>query len=226
MPVRAILFDLDGTLIDQFQAIHSAFSQVIKEMGFPSPSFDEVKKAVGGASEMTMAKLIGSPHAKEAVRKLRPIFEKEMFNGLIALPGAFEVLKYCRDNKIKTAVLTNKHGPHARSACDHLGFSPYLEFTLGANDTEWKKPDRNLTQLALKRIGEDRNNSIYVGDSPYDYKTAENAGMRCLLVSTGTHSEKDLLNECTSTVAPSMPILLEKHIKPLIEKPFSDLSKS
>ena len=56
MPVRAILFDLDGTLIDQFQAIHRAFSQVIKQMGFPSPSFDEVKKAVGGAAEMTMAK--------------------------------------------------------------------------------------------------------------------------------------------------------------------------
>ena len=189
MPVRAILFDLDGTLIDQFQAIHSAFSQVIKEMGFPSPSFDEVKKAVGGASEMTMAKLIGSPHAKEAVRKLRPIFEKEMLNGL-------------------------------------REFSPYLEFILGANDTEWKKPDLNLTQLALKRIGEDRDNAIYVGDSPYDYKTAENAGMRCLLVSTGTHSEKDLLKECTSTVAPSMRILLEKHIKPIIEQPFSDLSKS
>ena len=74
-----------------------------------------------------------------------------MFNGLIALPGALEILKYCRDNKIKTAVLTNKHGPHARAACDHLGFSPYLEYILGADDTEWKKPDRKLTQLALNK---------------------------------------------------------------------------
>ncbi len=216
MPVRAILFDLDGTLIDQFQAIHSAFSEVIKQMGFPSPSFDEVKKAVGGASEMTMTKLIGSQYAKEAVRRLRPIFEKEMFNGLIALPGALEILKYCRDNKIRTAVLTNKHGPHARAACDHLGFSPYLEYILGADDTEWKKPDRKLTELALNKIGYDRDNAIYVGDSPYDYKTAENAGMRCLLVSTGTHSEKDLLNECTSTVAPNLPTLLKRYIKPMI----------
>ena len=221
MPVRAILFDLDGTLIDQFQAIHSAFSEVIKQMGFPSPSFDEVKKAVGGASEMTMAKLIGSQYAKEAVHRLRPIFEKEMFNGLIALPGALEILKYCKDNKIKTAVLTNKHGPHARMVCDHLGFSPYLEYILGANDTEWKKPDRHLTQLALNKIGHDRDNTIYVGDSPYDYKTAENAGMRCLLVSTGTHGEKDLLNECASTVAPDLPTLLKRYIKPMIEHPFS-----
>ena len=59
MTIRAILFDLDGTLIDQFQAIYKAFSQVISQMGFPVPSFDAVKKSVGGASEKTMSKLIG-----------------------------------------------------------------------------------------------------------------------------------------------------------------------
>ena len=87
MTIRAILFDLDGTLIDQFQAIHKSFSQVISEMGFPVPSFDTVKKSVGGASEKTMSKLIGEEHAKEAVQLLRPIFEKEMLskNGIIII---------------------------------------------------------------------------------------------------------------------------------------------
>ena len=98
MTIRAILFDLDGTLIDQFQAIYKAFSQVIKEMGFPVPSFETVKKAVGGASDTTMAKLIGKEHAKEAVQRLRPIFEKEMLNGLLVLPGAAEILKFCKKN--------------------------------------------------------------------------------------------------------------------------------
>jgi len=78
MTIRAILFDLDGTLIDQFQPIYKSFSQVISQMGFPVPSFDTVKKSVGGASEKTMSKLIGEEHAKEAVQLLRPIFEKEM----------------------------------------------------------------------------------------------------------------------------------------------------
>jgi len=80
MSIRAILFDLDGTLIDQFQAIYKAFSQVISQMGFPKPSFETVKKSVGGASEGTMAKLIGKENAEEAVRLLRPVFEKEMLN--------------------------------------------------------------------------------------------------------------------------------------------------
>ena len=68
MPIRAILFDLDGTLIDQFQAIHKAFATTIERMGFPKPSYEEVKKAVGGASESTMQKLIGVERAKEAVK--------------------------------------------------------------------------------------------------------------------------------------------------------------
>ena len=87
MTIRAILFDLDGTLIDQFQAIYKAFSQVISQMGFPVPSFDAVKKSVGGASEKTMSKLIGGENAKEAVQLLRPIFEKEMLMELRELPG-------------------------------------------------------------------------------------------------------------------------------------------
>ena len=63
MPKRAILFDLDGTLIDQFQAIHRAFSLTLSSMGFPEPTFDAVKRAVGGASDTTMEKLIGKERA-------------------------------------------------------------------------------------------------------------------------------------------------------------------
>ena len=192
MTIRAILFDLDGTLIDQFEAIHRAFASTLKNMGLPEPSYDEVKKAVGGASEATMTKLIGQERAKEAVRKLRPIFEKEMFNGLTLLPGAHEILEKCEEEKIKTAVLTNKHGPHARAACDHLKLSKYLQFTLGADDTEWKKPNPELTAFALEKLGVTNQETLYVGDSPFDYQTAQNASMPCILLSTGTHSMEEL----------------------------------
>ena len=103
--LRAILFDLDGTLIDQFQAIYKAFSQVISEMGFPVPDFETVKKSVGGASESTMAKLIGQENSKEAVKRLRPIFEKEMLHGLKPLPGAMETLNFCKKTRSKPLCL-------------------------------------------------------------------------------------------------------------------------
>ena len=192
MPIRAIMFDLDGTLIDQFEAIHRSFTTVLVNMGYPPPSYEAVKKAVGGASETTMTKLIGKERAQEAVKLLRPVFEKEMLIGLKALPGSMEILELCKKHKIKTAVLTNKYGPHARVACDHLGFSRTLSFTMGAFDTEWKKPDSRLTMAALKRMNAHPSETIYLGDSPYDYETAINSGMLPYLVCTGTHSRGEL----------------------------------
>ena len=189
---RGILFDLDGTLIDQFEAIHSAFSKTLVSMGFSAPSYNEVRRAVGGASEATMTKLIGPSRAKEGVNKLRPIFEKEMFCGLKLLPGVMEGIQKIKASNFKCAVLTNKYGPHARSACKHLKIDQYLEFTIGANDTKWKKPDPNLTKLALREIGVPRKQTVYVGDSPYDYETARNSNLSCHLVATGTHSFNEL----------------------------------
>ena len=197
MSYRSIIFDLDGTLIDQFAAIYRAFSEVIVGMGYERPSFDTVKRAIGGASESTMAKLIGPARAKEGVLRLRPIFEEVMLEGLVELPHAKDSLHRLKENGYKTAVLTNKYGPHARRVCDHLGFSEYLEFTLGADDTEWKKPNILFTELALSKLQSTPSRSIYVGDSPFDFDTAQNASLRCLLVDTGTHTfdELSLLNQ-------------------------------
>ena len=205
MPIKAIMFDLDGTLIDQFEAIHRAFCRVISSMNFPVPSFEEVKRAVGGASDTTMAKLIGPENSMEAVKRLRPVFEEEMFNGLHALPGSYEILEFCSHNQIPTAVLTNKHGPHARAACDHLNFSKFLNFTLGANDTEWKKPDPKLSFLALDKLESKAKETLYIGDSPYDFETALQAQMPCILVATGTHSIDELKGKKCVKVAESLP---------------------
>ena len=189
---RAVLFDLDGTLIDQFGAIHRAFSKTLVSMGLDAPTYDQVKRAVGGATESTMIKLIGPERAKEAAQKHRPIFEKEMFNGLKLLPGVTKGIEKLKAYQFKCAVLTNKFGPHARAACQHLKINKLLEFTLGANDTPWKKPEKSLTAHALEKLQCHNHSTCYVGDSPYDFQTAQNAGLNCFLIASGTHNVDEL----------------------------------
>ena len=113
--------------------------------------------------------------------------------------------------------MTNKHGPHARAACEFLQLLPPLEFALGANDTQWKKPEIELTQLALSKIGHSSQDTVYIGDSPYDFQTAKNANMRCFLLSTGTHSESELVKECPVSVDTDLFTLLEKRIIPSLD---------
>ena len=152
-------------------------------------NFDAEVDSLKGPSKKNKDKSKQEPQEKS---QYNDEFEKEMFNGLEPLEGSIEILSACSKHGIKTGVLTNKYGPHARKACSFLGFDKYLEFTIGVSDTEWKKPESLLSQYALKKIGHSSQDTLYIGDSPYDYKTAVNAGMDCLLVSTGTHSHNEL----------------------------------
>ena len=95
---------------------------------------------------------------------------------------------------------------------------PPLEFVLGADDTQWKKPEVQLSRLALNKIGYEPEETIYVGDSPYDIKTAENIGMRCSLVTTGTHTFNELKNSSASShsIDPDLKTLMKKRIEPLL----------
>ena len=214
MRYRAIIFDLDGTLIDQFKAIHQAFSKTIEDMGYQAPTYHEVRRAVGGASEATMTLLIGKERAKEAVARLRPNFEKVMLKGVTPLPYALESLERLTRAGLKTAVLTNKYGLHARATCDHLGFSDYLEFTLGADDTKWKKPQPELTDHVLAKLEVSASDAVYIGDSPYDFKTAKNAGLECILVPTGTHSADELYSLGSTTVLQDLNQVTNKLLTP------------
>jgi len=190
--LRAILFDLDGTLIDQFTAIHRAYARAMEELGLEPADYETVRGTVGGSADVTMTRLVGPELAPKGLEIYPPIFEEEMLIGLEAMPGALELLRALHENGEKTAVFTNKVGPHARAACDHLGFTPLLDLVIGVKDTPWRKPDPEFTQYVLDKLGTSAEESLLVGDSPFDFISADKVGMDCRLVTTGTHSAKEL----------------------------------
>ena len=122
----------------------------------------------------------------------------------------------CKKNHLPAAVLTNKHGPHARAACDHLNFSEFLSFTIGANDTEWKKPDPKLSLFALEKLGFTSEETLYVGDSPYDYETAKQAGMQSILIPTGTHSRQELSELKEANIAGDLTEIMETKLPAML----------
>jgi len=192
LAIRTFLFDLDGTLIDHFEAIHRCYAYTLPRLGLPAPTPDQVRAAVGGGLENALSRFVPPSRLAEAVEIYRAYWHETMLDGVKALPGALDLLTTLTARGARCAVLTNKLGSSSRLICDQLGFTPHLALVIGAGDTRWLKPARELTLHTLALLGEAPGNALLIGDSPYDVDAAHNAGLPCWVVTTGTHTAGQL----------------------------------
>ena len=189
---RTVLFDLDGTLIDHFSAIHRCHAHTLRQLGLPEPTLAEVRAAVGAGLEQAIIRLAGPERATEALAIYRPYWDATMLDDVRLLPGARELLTALKQGGARTAVFTNKHGPSSRRVCAHLGIAELLDGIFGATDTPWLKPAREFSDHALHALGAAAAATALVGDSPYDVATARHAGWEFHGVTTGTHTAEEL----------------------------------
>lgn len=186
------LFDLDGTLIDHFRAIHRAHSHTMQKLGLPAPTLAQVRAAVGGGLELAISRLVGPERVAEALAIYRPYWDATMLDDPELLPGALELLEALRARDVTCAVLTNKRGDSSRLLCTHLGLAPLLAGVFGAGDTPWLKPAPEFTTRVLAQLGAHAESTCLVGDSPWDVAAATNGGLAFFGVTTGTHTAAEL----------------------------------
>lgn len=192
MRFRTVLFDLDGTLMDHLPAIHRSYVHTLPRLGLPAPTYEQVKRAIGGGLENAMLNFVPRERLDEALAVYRPFWDETMLSGAELMPGSRELLEKLNGLGVKCAVFTNKHGPSARLVCAHLGVGPLLAGVFGAKDTPWLKPRREFAEHALAALGADAAATCLIGDSPWDVQAAHNAGFPCYAVTTGTHDEAEL----------------------------------
>ena len=197
---QTVFFDLDGTLIDQFKPIYRSYLHALEELNLEPVDYETVKQTVGGSVDVTMERLIGPELAPLAVEIFLPYFNEIMFEDLIALPGAKEILEALQAQGKRLAVFTNKRGDAARSTLDHLGLMPYLDEVFGANDTPWRKPQPEFSRHVLEKMATSAEESCLVGDSPFDLQSASVVDMPCHLVATGTHDLEQLAQTGATSV--------------------------
>ena len=189
---RTVLFDLDGTLVDAFTTIHRAYCHTLPLFGYPAPTAEQVRRAVGGGLENAMGRFVPPELVAAACRDHVAFTEKIQLEDPTVYPGGRELVTALHARGVRTGVLTNKIGDHARAILAHLGLAPQLDLILGARDCPWRKPAAEFTAEALRRLGAEAATTALIGDSPFDLATANNAGLPCFCVTTGTHSEADL----------------------------------
>jgi phosphoglycolate phosphatase len=191
-PPRAVVFDLDGTLLDSYAAIHECLSLVLAAYGRPPVTPDETRRMVGHGLEALVARAIGAENVAAGVKIFRDRYEVIGPESSTLLPGADAVTRRLVEAGIPIAIASNKPSRFSRQILEGLGLLSRFAFVAGPDDGFPPKPAPHMVFMALATMGARAPESVYVGDMPVDVATARAAGMPVVAVATGSASDEEL----------------------------------
>jgi len=200
-PVEAVLFDLDGTLLDTAADIAEALNRALAERGWPPIAADEVRRMIGRGSPMLMeraAAFLGRDLDEAGkARLLERFFHHYGFleesGEFKAEPyaGAVECLRTLHGAGMRIAVVTNKHERFATGLLEALGMRDWVDVVVGGDTAPRRKPDPAPLLFACERLGADPAHALMVGDSINDVQAARGAGIPVICVPYGYNEGED-----------------------------------
>lgn len=194
MRYKAVLFDLDGTLINSIFDLADSVNYILKKYDFPQRSIEEITAFVGNGLK-NLVKL--SLPKNEYNENMYIEFKEHYFNNCCIKTIPYEGIKYTilkiREMGIKTAVVTNKPNSAANEICQKL-FEGLFDTVVGEREGVLIKPSAEMINLALKFLNVGSKEALYVGDSEVDILTAKNSNMDLVSVSYGFRTKQELKN--------------------------------
>jgi phosphoglycolate phosphatase len=207
--INTVIFDLDGTLIDSFEAIREGFNATLPSYNRDRLSLAETKALVGMPLRDTFCELLGEQHADEATRLFRNRYREVFLEMTSPLPHAVETVKDLHAKGYKLAVATNKLGQFSREIIDHMGIGNCITTVVGDGDGVRKKPHPDMIIKILEEVDSTREEAVFIGDSPVDINTGKAAGVITVAVPTGHHSHGMLEDAGAKTVIKDLSMLKE-----------------
>lgn len=186
----AIIFDLDGTLVDSGQDLANSVNCAREEMGLPGIPEDLVYSYIGDGAPTLIRRAMGPDADPELLQHAYDVFMNHYSQHLLdhtsLYPGVTETLQELQG--ISLGVLTNKHLSASEKILESLGVRHYFAAVYGGNCFPQKKPDPMGVQKMLENFQVSANRAIIVGDSRVDVLTGENAGILTCGVTYGLSS--------------------------------------
>jgi HAD superfamily hydrolase (TIGR01509 family) len=207
--LRALLLDLDGTLVDTPQAIVDVAQGTLAALGFPPADPQAIKDTIGLPLPVALAQLIGTgpTGAAEAVEIYRVLWRTHVTPRIPQLlyPGVREGLDELKRADIGLAVVTGKAQDGADSTVNAAGLRDVVDVVLGYTSVANPKPAPDIALLALEKLGVGPEAAVIVGDSTHDLEMADRAGVRSIAVTYGAQPEAVLRSAGPTWVAQSFP---------------------
>jgi len=218
--IRAVVWDLDGTLLNTLDDLAASVNHALAVHGMPRRTLDEVRRFVGNGVANLVARSVpeGTPaHTTAAVLDtFRAHYAQHNMDNTAPYPGILEGLAALKAMGVPMAVVSNKLEPAVEVLCQHF-FADTLTVAVGDIPGRPVKPAPDSTLAALARLGVPPEQALFVGDSEVDVLTAQNVGMPMLAVSWGFR-DADVLRQSGATEVATTPAEAFSYIQERVKK--------
>ncbi|KAF0143478.1 MAG: phosphoglycolate phosphatase [Rhodospirillaceae bacterium] len=191
--LKAVVFDLDGTLIDSAPDVTHAVNLMLAEQGRSPLPMEKVRPMIGDGVRVLIEKVLaatGLPVGDETMlancaTRYRYFYAHHPVAHTVVYDGVREGLAALRTEGYRLGLCTNKPYDITRLVLDALGMMPYFMSVVGGESTPFRKPDPRPLLAVMEQMGVERTACAYVGDSEVDVVTARNAMVPLVLVTYG-----------------------------------------
>lgn len=188
MKYKAVIFDMDGTILNTLEDLKNATNYSLRQFGMPERSLEEVRMFVGNGIRKLVERAVPAGTSEEKIDQVLDVFleyyEIHSADNTSPYPGILELVEKLKKSGIKTAVSTNK----ADVPAQELGrkyFNGIFDLIVGQQDGLKVKPAPDSVNKILSILDIQKKDAIYIGDSDVDVQTAKNSGLDFIGVSWG-----------------------------------------
>ena len=213
---KAVIFDLDGTLLNTLDDLADSTNYALSRFGYPTRTIEEVRQFVGNGVAKLIERAIpegkNNPNFEKCLAIFKENYAQNMYNETAPYNGIIEMLSNLKSKGIKIAVVSNKFDLAVKELCKKY-FEGFIDFAAGENEAQGikKKPAPDTVISVLNEFNFASEDAVYVGDSDVDIMTAKNSKMPCISVTWGFRDEKFLL-ENGATILINAPSEIYKHL--------------
>ncbi len=186
---------MDGTILNTLQDITDAINYALRENGYPTRTIDEVCFFVGNGLKMLVERAVPQGLSEEDKKKvfdtMIPYYIEHSADTTKPYDGITELLRDLKHAGVKCAVVSNKADPAVQELAVKY-FDGLFDISIGESPETKKKPAPDMTRKVLEKLGIDKEDAVYIGDSDVDIQTARNSGLDEILVDWGFRSREFL----------------------------------
>lgn len=204
---HAVIFDLDGTLLNTLGDLRAATNHALEVRGLPPHSMEEIRQFIGNGIRLLIRRAMpeGTPEAEidAALDDFKAYYAAHIHDRTVPYDGIPQLLTALRKRGIKVAVLSNKIDSASQQLIEYF-FPEKTDVVFGEHVGVPRKPDPTSCRMVMQQLGVQPEQVLYVGDSGTDMQTAKNAGLYAVGVTWGFRS-KEVLLKCGADVLVHRP---------------------